>query len=84
MTTIFSRCWNRSPIASAPSSMRSRTMRPGQIRGLQEYEFMDQQAAADFRALLDQLQQQVMQQTFEGMQQSLSRCHLKISPRWRR
>jgi uncharacterized protein with von Willebrand factor type A (vWA) domain len=44
----------------------------GQIRGLQQYEFMSQQAAADFRELLDELQQQVMQQTFQGMQQSLS------------
>ena len=44
----------------------------GQIRGLQQYEFMSQEAAAEFRALLDELQQQVMQQTFQGMQQSLS------------
>lgn len=44
----------------------------GQIRGLQNYEFMDAQAGADFRELLEQLQQQVLQQTFQGMQQSLS------------
>jgi uncharacterized protein with von Willebrand factor type A (vWA) domain len=44
----------------------------GQIRGLQEYEFMSPQAAADFRELLDQLQQQMMQRAFQGMQQSLS------------
>jgi uncharacterized protein with von Willebrand factor type A (vWA) domain len=44
----------------------------GQIRGLQDYEFMSPRAAAEFRELLDQLQQQVMQQTFQGMQQSLS------------
>jgi uncharacterized protein with von Willebrand factor type A (vWA) domain len=44
----------------------------GQIRGLQQYEFMNQQAADDFRELLEQLQQQVLQQTFQGMQQSLS------------
>ncbi|MGH2550414.1 MAG: VWA domain-containing protein, partial [Thermomicrobiales bacterium] len=44
----------------------------GQIKGLQEYEFMSSKAAEEFRQLLDQLQQQVMQQTFEGMQQSLS------------
>jgi uncharacterized protein with von Willebrand factor type A (vWA) domain len=44
----------------------------GQIKGLQEYEFMSPKAAEEFRQLLDQLQQQVMQQTFEGMQQSLS------------
>jgi uncharacterized protein with von Willebrand factor type A (vWA) domain len=44
----------------------------GQIRGLQNYEFMNPQAAEQFRELLEQLQQQVMQQTFQGMQQSLS------------
>lgn len=44
----------------------------GQIKGLQEYEFMSPKAAEEFRELLNQLQQQVMQQTFEGMQQSLS------------
>ncbi|MEZ4626456.1 MAG: VWA domain-containing protein, partial [Thermomicrobiales bacterium] len=44
----------------------------GQIRGLQDYEFMNQQAAEEFRALLEQLQQQVLQQTFQGMQESLS------------
>jgi uncharacterized protein with von Willebrand factor type A (vWA) domain len=44
----------------------------GQIKGLQDYEFMSPKAAEEFRELLDQLQQQVMNQTFEGMQQSLS------------
>ena len=44
----------------------------GQIRGLQDYEFMNQQAAEEFRELLEQLQQQVLQQTFQGMQESLS------------
>lgn len=44
----------------------------GQIKGLQDYEFMSPKAAEEFRELLNQLQQQVMNQTFEGMQQSLS------------
>jgi uncharacterized protein with von Willebrand factor type A (vWA) domain len=44
----------------------------GQIKGLQEYDFMSPKASEEFQELLKQLQQQVMQQTFEGMQQSLS------------
>lgn len=44
----------------------------GQIKGLQDYEFMSPKAADEFRELLNQLQQQVMNQTFQGMQQSLS------------
>jgi uncharacterized protein with von Willebrand factor type A (vWA) domain len=44
----------------------------GQIRGLQQYDFMDQQARQKFQDLLAQLQQQMMNQTFQGMQQSLS------------
>ena len=44
----------------------------GQIKGLQDYEFMSPKAAEEFRELLNQLQQQVMNQTFQGMQQSLS------------
>ena len=44
----------------------------GQIRGLQQYDFMDQQARQKFQELLSQLQQQMMNQTFQGMQQSLS------------
>lgn len=44
----------------------------GQIRGLQQYDFMDQQARQKFQELLAQLQQQMMNQTFQGMQQSLS------------
>lgn len=44
----------------------------GAIRGLQQYEFMDQQARQKFQDLIDQLQQQMMNQTFQGMQQSLS------------
>lgn len=44
----------------------------GAIRGLQQYDFMDQQARQKFQDLLSQLQQQMMNQTFQGMQQSLS------------
>jgi uncharacterized protein with von Willebrand factor type A (vWA) domain len=43
----------------------------GQIKQLQEYEFMDSQARQAFQELLVELQQQVLQQTFQGMQQSL-------------
>jgi uncharacterized protein with von Willebrand factor type A (vWA) domain len=44
----------------------------GQIRGLQQYDFMDSQARQKFQELMDQLQQQMLNQTFQGMQQSLS------------
>src|SRR5713226_3679910 len=44
---------------------------PGQIKGLSEYDFMDDQARQKFQELLDSLQQQMMQQFFQGMQQSL-------------
>lgn len=44
----------------------------GQIKGLQNYDFMSPKASEEFQELLQQLQQQVMQQTFQGMQQSLS------------
>ena len=44
----------------------------GQIRQLSEYEFMDEQARQAFQELLAMLQQQVMQQYFQGMQQALS------------
>ena len=44
----------------------------GQIRQLSEYDFMDEQARQAFQDLLDMLQQQVMQQYFQGMQQALS------------
>ncbi|HLZ57973.1 MAG TPA: VWA domain-containing protein [Ktedonosporobacter sp.] len=44
---------------------------PGQIKGLSEYDFMDDQAREKFKELLDGLQQQMMQQFFQGMQQSL-------------
>lgn len=43
----------------------------GQIKALTEYEFMDPEARQKFQELLEQLQQQVLQQTFQGMQQSL-------------
>ena len=44
---------------------------PGQIKSLSEYDFMDDQAREKFKELLDSLQQQMMQQFFQGMQQSL-------------
>jgi uncharacterized protein with von Willebrand factor type A (vWA) domain len=44
----------------------------GQIRQLSDYDFMDDQARQAFQDLLAMLQQQVMQQYFQGMQQALS------------
>ncbi len=44
---------------------------PGQIKGLSEYDFMDDEAREKFQELLESLQQQMMQQFFQGMQQSL-------------
>ncbi len=44
----------------------------GAIRGLQDYDFMDQDARQKFQDLLASLQQQMLQQTFQGMQQALS------------
>ena len=44
---------------------------PGQIKGLSEYDFMDDEAREKFNELLQGLQQQMMQQFFQGMQQSL-------------
>lgn len=44
---------------------------PGQIKGLSEYDFMDDEARDKFNELLESLQQQMMQQFFQGMQQSL-------------
>jgi len=44
---------------------------PGQIKGLSEYDFMDDEAREKFKELMDGLQQQMMQQFFQGMQQSL-------------
>lgn len=44
---------------------------PGQIKGLSEYDFMDDEAREKFNELMAGLQQQMMQQFFQGMQQSL-------------
>ncbi|HTI14751.1 MAG TPA: VWA domain-containing protein [Dictyobacter sp.] len=44
---------------------------PGQIKGLSDYDFMDEQAREKFNELVAGLQQQMMQQFFQGMQQSL-------------
>ncbi len=44
---------------------------PGQIKRLSEYDFMDDEAREKFKELMDSLQQQMMQQFFQGMQQSL-------------
>ena len=44
---------------------------PGQIKGLSEYDFMDDEARQKFQELMESLQQQMMQQFFQGMQQSL-------------
>src|SRR5260221_3449518 len=43
----------------------------GQIKQLSEYDFMDEQARQEFQDLLAMLQQQVMQQYFQGMQQAI-------------
>ncbi|MDQ3780821.1 MAG: VWA domain-containing protein [Chloroflexota bacterium] len=44
----------------------------GTIRALNDYEFMDHEARQQFQDLLAMLQQQVLQSTFQGMQQALS------------
>jgi uncharacterized protein with von Willebrand factor type A (vWA) domain len=44
---------------------------PGQIQGLQNYDFMDPNARQMFQELMEQLRQQVMQQQFQGVQQAL-------------
>ncbi|GAC1455986.1 MAG: VWA domain-containing protein [Ktedonobacteraceae bacterium] len=44
---------------------------PGQIKGLSEYDFMNDEARDKFNELMESLQQQMMQQFFQGMQQSL-------------
>lgn len=44
---------------------------PGQIKGLTDYDFVDDEAREKFQELLASLQQQMMQQFFQGMQQSL-------------
>ena len=43
----------------------------GQIKELQEYDFMDAEAREQFQELLAMLQQQVMQSFFQGMQQGM-------------
>ncbi|HZC07172.1 MAG TPA: VWA domain-containing protein, partial [Ktedonobacterales bacterium] len=43
----------------------------GQIRQLSDYDFMDEQARQEFQELLEMLQQQVMQQYFQGMTQAI-------------
>ncbi|HEV8193591.1 MAG TPA: VWA domain-containing protein, partial [Ktedonobacterales bacterium] len=43
----------------------------GQIKSLSEYDFMDEQARQEFQELLAQMQQQIMQQYFQGMQQAI-------------
>src|SRR6266567_3394643 len=50
---------------------------PGQIKGLSEYDFMDDEAREKFNELLASLQQQMMQQFFQGMQQSLQNMTLE-------
>ncbi|MCC6314185.1 MAG: VWA domain-containing protein [Thermomicrobiales bacterium] len=44
----------------------------GQIRELTDYDFMTPEARQQFNELLAMLQQQVLQQTFQGMQQALN------------
>ena len=43
----------------------------GQIKSLSDYDFMDDEARQEFQELLQMLQQQVMQQYFQGMQQAI-------------
>ncbi len=44
---------------------------PGQVKGLSEYDFMDDEAREKFNELMESLKQQMMQQFFQGMQQTL-------------
>src|ERR671936_633254 len=44
---------------------------PGRIKGLSEYDFMDNDAREKFQELLQMLQQQVLQSYFQGMQQAI-------------
>ena len=44
---------------------------PGRLKGLSEYDFMDNEAREKFQELLQMLQQQVMQSYFQGMQQAI-------------
>jgi uncharacterized protein with von Willebrand factor type A (vWA) domain len=45
---------------------------PGQIKNLSDYDFIDEQARTKFQELVEGLQKQMMQQFFQGMQQSIS------------
>lgn len=44
---------------------------PGRLKGLSEYDFMDNEARQKFQELMQMLQQQVMQSYFQGMQQAI-------------
>ena len=44
---------------------------PGRLKGLSEYDFMDNDARQKFQDLLQMLQQQVLQSYFQGMQQAI-------------
>ncbi len=44
----------------------------GRVKALRNYEFMDEGAREAFEKLISQLQQQVMNQMFQGMKQSIS------------
>src|SRR2546430_16950594 len=44
---------------------------PGRIKGLSEYDFMDNDARAKFQELLQLLQQQVLESYFQGMLQAI-------------
>ncbi|MBX6341363.1 MAG: VWA domain-containing protein, partial [Thermomicrobiaceae bacterium] len=56
---------NRQQLDSLPSDPA------GRIKGLTDYDFMDPGARQQFQDLLAMLQQQMLQQTFQGMQQAL-------------
>ncbi|MDW8060830.1 MAG: VWA domain-containing protein [Thermomicrobium sp.] len=43
----------------------------GRIRALSDYEFMDPEARRKFQELLASIQQQMLQQTFQGLQQAI-------------
>lgn len=44
---------------------------PGQVQGLQSYDFMDPNARDRFNQLMEKLREQVMQQQFQGLQQAM-------------
>jgi uncharacterized protein with von Willebrand factor type A (vWA) domain len=45
----------------------------GQVKGLKEYDFMDPDARQQFQELLDSLQQQMVQNTFSGLQEGMQK-----------